>query len=156
MPCNSYQTSSTVNLMTQDGAIVSLPHDLRVSFARYVVYNKLTCVKRYAIQRVFRERKSNFVHPRELFECAFDIVTPNPGSLTADAELLSVVYDILADFPHLDGSQIKIKLNHTELFRAMLLNCNVTDKKTQSELITLSHEAVVSKTCWIALDCPSR
>lgn len=73
------EVDSVVRLMTRWGGIVNVPHDLRVNFARYVAWNNILCLKRYAIQRVFREKRVYGFHPRELYECAFDIVTPNPG-----------------------------------------------------------------------------
>lgn len=74
-------TESCVCLMTHSGGIVSIPHDLRVPFARYVVWNGITCLKRYAIDKVYREKRVYGFHPRELYECAFDIVTPNTGMI---------------------------------------------------------------------------
>lgn len=72
-------TESCVRLMAQSGGIVTLPHDLRVPFARYVVWNGITCFKRYAIDKVYREKRVYGIHPRELYECAFDIVSPGAG-----------------------------------------------------------------------------
>jgi translation initiation factor 2-alpha kinase 4 len=65
--------------MSHSGGIVTIPYDLRVPFARYVAWNGITCLKRYAIDRVYREKRVFGFHPRELYECAFDIVTPNTG-----------------------------------------------------------------------------
>ena len=56
------------------------PHDLRLPFARLLAHNpSLNHLKRYAIDRVYRERRVLGLHPRELYECAFDIVTSTPG-----------------------------------------------------------------------------
>jgi translation initiation factor 2-alpha kinase 4 len=81
MPQNTLydNTESCVRLMSYSGGIVTIPHDLRVPFARYVAWNGITCLKRYAIDRVYREKRVFGFHPRELYECAFDIVTPNTG-----------------------------------------------------------------------------
>ena len=49
----------------------------QVPFARYVSRNNITDLKRYSIERVYREKKIHGLHPRELTECAFDIITPN-------------------------------------------------------------------------------
>ncbi|VEN50554.1 unnamed protein product, partial [Callosobruchus maculatus] len=64
---------SCVKLMTHSGGIVTLPHDLRVPFARYVAWNAITLLRRYSIERVYREKKIFGFQPRELYECAFDI-----------------------------------------------------------------------------------
>lgn len=71
--------AAVVSLMTHFGNIVNAPYDLRLSFARYLAQNPhITHMKRYAIDRVFRERRMLGVHPKENFECTFDIISPNP------------------------------------------------------------------------------
>lgn len=48
---------SHVQLMTRTGNVVSIPHDLHASFARYVALNSISNIRRYAIERVYRETK---------------------------------------------------------------------------------------------------
>lgn len=98
MPKSKYYANveTCVNLMTHSGNVVSIPHDLRfavyislnvkikfnffrVPFARYIVWNGIKLLRRYSIERVYREKKVFGFLPRELYECAFDIVTPNKG-----------------------------------------------------------------------------
>lgn len=80
IPKGQYEDNDTcVNLMCHSGTIVSLPHDLRIPFARYVGRYGIVHMKRYSIEKVFRERKVYGLHPRELTECAFDIVDSTPG-----------------------------------------------------------------------------
>lgn len=74
---------SVVQLMTHNGNTVTIPHDLRVPFVRYVVSNSLANIKRYAIEKVFRERKVYGFHPRELYECAFDVISSSQGNSSA-------------------------------------------------------------------------
>ena len=50
----------------------------QVPFARYVARNNIQHIKRYNIERVFRQKKMLGLHPRELTECAFDIITAVP------------------------------------------------------------------------------
>lgn len=53
-----YDTNeSCVKLMTRTGNIVTIPYDLRAPFARYVAWNDITHLRRYAIERVYREKK---------------------------------------------------------------------------------------------------
>jgi translation initiation factor 2-alpha kinase 4 len=70
------ESVAAVAVMTHSGSIVTLPHDLRVPFARYVAWNGITSLKRFTVERVFRERRVFGLHPKELYECAFDIVSP--------------------------------------------------------------------------------
>lgn len=50
-------TESSVKLMTRTGSVVSIPHDLRTPFARYIIWNNISHIRRYAIERVFRDKK---------------------------------------------------------------------------------------------------
>lgn len=70
-------------LMNQSGGVVTLPYDLRTPFAKFVVYTGIgrNLLRRYAINRVYRESK--FDHPKEFYECAFDIITPDPGKISS-------------------------------------------------------------------------
>lgn len=51
------QTDTCVRVMTRNGSIVSIPHDLRAPFARFVARNNITNIRRYSIDRVYREKK---------------------------------------------------------------------------------------------------
>lgn len=83
VPCGTTPLPpSGVSVMTRWGGVAMLPHDLRLPFARFLGHNpSVTQCKRYAIDRVYRERRVLGHHPRELYECAFDIVTPPSGAL---------------------------------------------------------------------------
>ena len=72
---------ATVHLMSHNGGIVTIPYDLRVPFARYVVWNQIPNMKRYCIGKVFRENKVFGYHPSELYECAFDVISPSKGEV---------------------------------------------------------------------------
>lgn len=52
---------------------------VQIPFVRYVARHNCSSVKRFCIDKVFREKKVYGQHPRELTECAFDIITPNLG-----------------------------------------------------------------------------
>lgn len=52
---------SCVQLMTHSGSIVCIPYDLRAPFARYIAWNNILHLRRYAIERVYREKKVNIV-----------------------------------------------------------------------------------------------
>lgn len=62
---------------------------------------------RYSIDRVFRPRKLDRAHPRELLECAFDIITPVTNSLLPDAEAIYTISEIIQEFP---GLQVRLEL----------------------------------------------
>ncbi|XP_066249145.1 eIF-2-alpha kinase GCN2 isoform X1 [Euwallacea similis] len=137
MPKSSYceKAESCVNLMTHFGNIVCLPHELRVPFARYVAWNNITPFRRYSVERVYKEKKVFGFLPRQFYVGAFDIVTPNKGSLMADAEILYIVYEIINELPGVRNKHFLIRLNHTALFEAILLHCGVRER--HDELLTL-------------------
>lgn len=68
-----------VRLMTHSGSVVLIPRDLRVPFARMIARTNVTHIRRYCVSRVYKERRTHGYHPREAWECAFDIVSSTPG-----------------------------------------------------------------------------
>ncbi|MFT7802001.1 eIF-2-alpha kinase GCN2 isoform X1 [Arapaima gigas] len=131
MPKNKtlYDGSELACFMDHSGMLVTLPYDLRVAFARYVARNNVLSLKRYCLGRVFRPRKLDRAHPRELLECAFDIVTPATASLLPDAEVIYTVSEIIQEFTPLQERNYSVYLNHTSLLRAMLLHSGVPEDK---------------------------
>jgi histidyl-tRNA synthetase len=85
--------------LDKSGCVVNLPVDLRVPFARYVAQNNVTNIKRFSVERVYKQNKALNLHPREYVECAFDIVTTAKDCLLPDAELLIVVKQVINAFP---------------------------------------------------------
>ncbi|XP_072896472.1 eIF-2-alpha kinase GCN2 isoform X3 [Hemitrygon akajei] len=131
MPKNKklYETSEGALFMDHSGMLVTLPQDLRVPFARFVARNNITSLKRYCIERVFRPRRLHRSHPKELLECAFDIVTPSTNNLLADAEVIQVVAQIIKLFHVLQKRNYSIYLNHICLLKAVLLHCGIPEDK---------------------------
>ena len=84
-------------------------------------------IKRYSIEKVFRERKVFGFHPRELVECSFDTISLTQGCLLDDAEALSVVFEIINELPWLRDKSCTIQLGHTNLLRAVLVNFSVPE-----------------------------
>ncbi|XP_076173712.1 eukaryotic translation initiation factor 2 alpha kinase Gcn2 isoform X2 [Ptiloglossa arizonensis] len=124
-------SDSNVKLMTRNGNVVSIPHDLRVPLARYIVWNNVLQIRRYAIERVFREKKVLGFHPRELYECAFDIISPTANNLLMEAELIYIVWEVINELPQLQERNFTIRLNHTSLLKAVLMYCGIDQEKYQ-------------------------
>lgn len=53
---------------------------------------------RYCIERVFRPRKLDRCHPKELLECAFDIITSTGNSFLPLAETIYAISEIIQEF----------------------------------------------------------
>lgn len=92
-----YVTSTkpnAVRLMTHSGSVVELPHDLRIPFIKHVALSGLNLVRRYSVGRVYREKKVFNFHPKQLYECAFDIITP---ATAADSSKWSIALSQCSD-----------------------------------------------------------
>ncbi|CAB3248781.1 unnamed protein product [Arctia plantaginis] len=115
------QYPNAVKVMTASGSVCHLPHDLRLPFARHTAYSGIKYMRRYIVDRVYREKHVKGFHPREMIECAFDIVTPKTDSLWSDAELLVVASRAAME----SNLKVTIQLNHTELLKTLLVTCGV-------------------------------
>ncbi|XP_039950475.1 eIF-2-alpha kinase GCN2 [Bactrocera tryoni] len=125
--------NNPVRLMTHSGCVVVLPSDLRTEFARHIAMNGVNMMRRYCVDRVYREEKVFNFHPKQSYECAFDIITPYASSPIVDAELLALAFEITNEIPRLREKNMRIRMNHTQLLRAILLYCNVP-KSSYTEL----------------------
>uniref|UniRef100_UPI0037E73EBF eIF-2-alpha kinase GCN2 isoform X2 n=1 Tax=Semicossyphus pulcher TaxID=241346 RepID=UPI0037E73EBF len=158
-----YEGSELACFMDHSGMLVTLPYDLRMAFARFIARNNITHLKRYSIERVFRPKKPDRAHPRELLECAFDIITPVTNSLLPDAETIYTISEIVQEFPALQERNYNIYLNHTSLLKAILLHSGVPeDKLSQASNILcdamsekLTKREVEAKFCNISLSTNS-
>ncbi|XP_056867769.1 eIF-2-alpha kinase GCN2 isoform X1 [Takifugu flavidus] len=158
-----YDGSELACFMDHSGMLVTLPYDLRMAFARFVARNNITHLKRYSIDRVFRPRKLDRAHPRELLECAFDIITPVTNSLLPDAEAIYAISEIIQEFPILQERNYHIYLNHTSLLKAILLHSGIPeDKLSQASIILcdsmsekLTKREVEAKFCNFSLSTKS-
>ncbi|KAM7159039.1 eIF-2-alpha kinase GCN2 isoform 2-T2 [Molossus nigricans] len=139
-----YEHNEAALFMDHSGMLVMLPFDLRVPFARYVARNNILNLKRYCIERVFRPRKLDRFHPKELLECAFDIVTSTTNSSLPTAEVIYTIYEIIQEFPALQERNYRIYLNHTMLLKAILLHCGIPEDKL-SQVYIILYDAVTEK-----------
>ncbi|XP_069574792.1 eIF-2-alpha kinase GCN2 isoform X2 [Brachyistius frenatus] len=124
-----YDGSELPCFMDHSGMLVTLPYDLRMAFARFVARNNVTHLKRYSLERVFRARKLDRAHPRELLECSFDIITTGTNSLLPDAEAIYTISEIIQEFPAVQERNYNIYLNHTSLLKAILLHSGVPEDR---------------------------
>lgn len=124
---------SPVQLMNQAGSIVTLPADMHTPFARYISRANVSWLKRYSIDQAYNDRRLVSSHPKSSTELAFDIVTPSPSSILADAEVIATLSEVLHD-PRLRFNRpIVLLLGHHLLLRAALIHCGIPQDK-HSEL----------------------
>ncbi|KAL5008543.1 hypothetical protein ScPMuIL_014124 [Solemya velum] len=134
-----------VSFIDHSGRIVSLPFDLRVPFARYVCKNNIHHLKRYSIERVYRQKRVYGLLFKELIECAFDIVSSSQGSLIPDAESIVVIQEIINEFPPLQQRNYYIRINHTSLQKAILLHCGIAEDKHEDVLMAITKMKLANK-----------
>lgn len=126
-----------VQIMDHGGSIVMLPYNLRIPFARYIAHRETDYLKRYSLEKVFRQQKVFGCHPREQYEFAFDIVTPTPNAFLPDAEVISAVSEIILEFSSLECRNYYIRLNHAALLKAIFLFSEV-DEKLENKIFELA------------------
>jgi len=89
---NSMINENTVTMMARWGGLTCIPHNLRIPFARFLAHNpSISNLKRYSIDRVYRQRRVYGVHPRELYEAAFDIISTSQGWLKKNSSINSLI-----------------------------------------------------------------
>lgn len=71
---------------------------------------------RYCIERVFRPRKLDRCHPKELLECAFDIITSTGNSFLPIAETIYAISEIIQEFPVLQVDSLMMLLDFLKIF----------------------------------------
>lgn len=132
-----YGGNDVFYVIDRNGFIVSLPHDLRVPFARYVARNQIYSLRRYSIEKVYRQKRVLAYHPRELWECAFDIITPkspNSSHIMPDIEVLSVLCHVVQKFPMLQGFKLTLKVNHIKLVKAIFNYCDIPEEQHENTI----------------------
>ena len=130
----------SVSLMGHSGVLLTLPYDLRIPFARYVAKSKIINMKRFDVGCVYRDKRIMGVHPKELYECAFDIVTSAPENLVPDAEVLLSVAEIIDEFPSLLLRSYYIRINHAGMMKSFLTSCGVPENRL-NDLFTILQDA---------------
>ncbi|XP_048580135.1 eIF-2-alpha kinase GCN2-like isoform X3 [Nematostella vectensis] len=120
---------SAVAVVDHSGGILALPYDLRIPFARFIARSRITHLKRFDIGCVYRDKRILGAHPKELYECAFDIISPTPEGNVPDAEVISAVAEIIREFPCLDRRSYYIRINHAGLLRAVLSSYGVPEER---------------------------
>ena len=94
---------------------LSLRFDLTVPLAKYVAqkYNELSFpFKRYQIGKVFRGERPQKGRFREFYQCDIDVIGDGELSLSYDAEIPAIIYDV---FNKLNFGKFIIRINNRKL-----------------------------------------
>jgi histidyl-tRNA synthetase len=95
---------------------LALRYDLTVPLTRVIAMNPALRMpfKRYQIAPVWRAERPGKGRYRQFYQCDADIV--GTASVIADAEIISLVYDVLK---RLGFSRYSIQINHRQLLKAL-------------------------------------
>lgn len=113
--------------------LVGLRYDLTVPVSRVLAaYNQQIPLpfKRYQIQPVWRQEKPQKGRFREFLQC--DIDTFGVSSYLADAEIITIIYQVLKK---LGFDDFKINLNSRQVLFELLKETGIKDKKNQLQVL---------------------
>ncbi len=94
---------------------LSLRFDLTVPLAKYVAKNYGVLnfpFRRYQIGKVYRAERPQKGRYREFYQCDIDVIGDGELSITNDAEMPSIIYQI---FKRLDFGKFTIKINNRKI-----------------------------------------
>lgn len=119
------------------GKKYSLHFDLTVPLARYVAqhYSRLAFpFKRAQIQKVWRGERPQDGRFREFYQCDIDIIGDGDLSLLADAEVPSIMFDILRD---LNIGKFVFRINNRKILNGYLRHLEIVNDLYKPVLIEL-------------------
>ena len=125
---------------------------LQAPFAHFVARHGITDLKHYTFGKVYRENRVYGLHPKELLGSSFDIVTPTSSSFIPDAEVITIVFEIIAEFPQLKSRNYFLRISHILLMEGILLYCGVPKQLHQDVCAILVDTKV--KLSILKLLCP--
>lgn len=104
-----------------------LRYDLTVPLARYVAYNSIINMKRYAIGKVYRRDKAqmNKGRYREFNQCDFDIVGSS-NSYMQEYEIITLIIDVLNKI--LGPNLFQIRINSRQLLYQLFSDSGTLDE----------------------------
>ena len=136
---------------------LALRFDLTVPLAKYVAknYNELVFpFKRYQIGKVYRGEKTQKGRFREFYQCDIDIIGDGELGIVNDAEIPSVIYNLISD---LGFNDFTICINNRKvlngLFREVNQEQNAVDiMRTIDKLAKIGKEKVIEELKEIGVD----
>ena len=109
---------------------LSLRFDLTVPLAKYVAqkYNDLSFpFKRYQIGKVFRGERPQKGRFREFYQCDIDVIGDGELSLSYDAEIPAIIYDV---FKKMNIGKFIIRINNRKLLNGFFNYIGLGDLKS--------------------------
>ncbi|KAK7084017.1 Eukaryotic translation initiation factor 2 alpha kinase 4 [Halocaridina rubra] len=116
-----------VSLMSHRGELITSQFELRYPFARFVARNEIKHMRRYCVDRIQRAHKVSGIHPKEYYECGFDIISMKRDSCESCARVMMVTHDILQQIFQGNNQDIRVCIGHMELVLVILKHCGIED-----------------------------
>lgn len=130
------------------GFTIQLPYDLTVPFARAIAVQKPVYSKNFAFGVVYRQRKETGVEPICIPEVDFDMVSYSAQDVSLrDAEVISVLDDVLKKLDVLFDRSFTIIVSHGDLLDLVISACGVPEPRSEITKRLLSN-LNVGKTTW--------
>lgn len=107
---------------------LALRFDLTVPLAKYVAKNQGVLsfpFRRYHIGKVYRAERPQRGRYREFYQCDIDVIGDGELSISNDAEMPSIIYNI---FKELNFGKFKIKINNRKVLGGFFESLGLSDK----------------------------
>lgn len=151
------ETEKQIYRFTKGETDISMRFDLTVPLAKYVAknYGNLSFpFRRYQIGKVYRGEKTQKGRFREFYQCDIDIIGDGELGIVNDAEIPSVIYNLISD---LGFNDFTICINNRKvlngLFREVNQEQNAVDiMRTIDKLAKIGKEKVIEELKEIGVD----
>ena len=151
------ETEKQIYRFTKGDTDISMRFDLTVPLAKYVAknYGNLSFpFRRYQIGKVYRAEKTQKGRFREFYQCDIDIIGDGELGIVNDAEIPSVIYNLISD---LGFNDFTICINNRKvlngLFREVNQEPNAVDiMRTIDKLAKIGKENVILELKEIGVD----
>ena len=151
------ETEKQIYRFTKGDTDISMRFDLTVPLAKYVAknYGNLSFpFRRYQIGKVYRGEKAQRGRFREFYQCDIDIIGDGELGIVNDAEIPSVIYNLISD---LGFNDFTICINNRKvlngLFREVNQEQNAVDiMRTIDKLAKIGKEKVIEELKEIGVD----
>lgn len=151
------ETEKQIYRFTKGDTDISMRFELTVPLAKYVAknYGNLSFpFRRYQIGKVYRGEKTQKGRFREFYQCDIDIIGDGELGIVNDAEIPSVIYNLISD---LGFNDFTICINNRKvlngLFREVNQEQNAVDiMRTIDKLAKIGKEKVIEELKEIGVD----
>ena len=124
-PRSKYYSANVVQLLDASGTLLQLPYDLTLPNARMLAKRPPAAQKTFSFADVYRDLYTGG-QPRGHGEVDFDIASPDNLDLALkEAEVITVLNEILDTFPSLYTTEMCFHISHSNLLDLILEFCRI-------------------------------